>query len=374
MKGTRNIYQIAILFTMRREKLPLKFYCGEMKDYHTYEYLSTLESDEMRKKKLLGLAYMEKKHAEFWKEYLKKRGLEVKEIKFGAMRKFLIRFVRKMLGLGVISSLSEIGESSAISFYYDFYKNGDLDEEEREKLRGVILDEIEHEKFFMGEKKKIHAENIRDMVLGMNDGLVEILGAVTGLSAVYFSKPILVGLSGLVVGVAGALSMGIGAYVSVRSQRQVNEGIRKRLKIIFSISKSRLRNEIKDRITELGIPPDTAIRITDEMVEDENVIDKLIPVEENNERRAAIYTGLAYIIGVFFPVLPYFFSPNTLLALPLSIIFAGIALSIVSAIISVISGISVRRKVVEMVILGLSAAAISYVFGTAIHILSGGVI
>ncbi len=275
------------------------------------------------------------------------------------------------MGAGITVSLSEMGESSAISSYYDFYKNGDLDDNERKKLKLVILDELEHEKFFVKEKKILHTENIRDMVLGMNDGLVEILGAVTGLSAVYFNKPLLVGLSGLIVGVAGALSMGIGAYVSVRSQRQVNEGIRKRLRIIFSISKNRLRGEIRERVVNLGISEDVAGQLIDNLVEDKNAIDNLIPREETSEGRAAIYTGLAYIAGVFFPVIPYFFSPNTAIALPLSILFAGIALSIVSAVISVISGISVRRKVLEMIVLGLGAASLSYMFGTFINMLFG---
>lgn len=356
---------------MKESKLPLKFYYGEIRDYHTYYYLARIEKDGERRKKLMGLANIEKRHATFWREYLEKRGIGVKKVKFGKCRRFIIWLTKKILGVRMVISLSEMGESSAISAYYDFYKKGDLNTEERKKLKIIILDELEHERFFLKEKKILHAENIRDMVLGMNDGLVEILGAVTGLSAVYFNKPLLVGLSGLIVGVAGALSMGIGAYVSVRSQRQVNEGIRKRLRIIFSISKGRVRREIEERIVNLGIPEEIARELAGNIAENKNEIENLVPREETNERRAAVYTGLAYIGGVFFPVIPYFFSPNTLIALPLSILFAGLALSFVSAIISVISGISVRRKVIEMIVLGLGAAALSYMFGALINMVFG---
>jgi len=86
------------------------------------------------------------------------------------------------------------------------------------------MDEIEHEEIFSKSKQLLHVENLRDFILGMNDGLVEILGAVTGLSAAYVNNPFMVAISGLIVGVAGALSMGIGSFISVRSQREMNEG------------------------------------------------------------------------------------------------------------------------------------------------------
>ncbi len=355
---------------MRASKA-MKFYLGERRDALLYEYLAGIERDESLKKKLLGLASIEKRHADFWKEYLERRGIKVKDVYLGRWRKFIAWFVRKFLGASLVVSLFEMGESSAIYSYYDFYENGELSPEEKKKLSLIILDELEHEKIFYKEKKLLHVENIRDIVLGMNDGLVEILGAVTGLSAVYVNAPFLVGMSGLIVGVAGALSMGIGAYVSVRSQRQVNEGMRRRLKIIFSISKTRVKKEIEERLGEMGVPQDMSEEVAEKLAEDKNAIDALIPKEESNELRAAFYTGLAYIIGVFFPVVPYFLAPTTYIALPFSVLFAALTLAAVSAIISVMSGISIRRKVTEMVALGLGAAALSYLFGSLMNLIFG---
>lgn len=352
-------------------KMALKFYRGEINDSYTYQYLARLEKDKKRKRMLIGLANIEKRHADFWKNYLERRNTEIPEAKFGGVKKFAVWLTRKFLGVRVTVSLSEMGESSAIESYYEFYEHGDLSEEERKKLKLIILDELEHEKFFLNEKKILHTENIRDMVLGMNDGLVEILGAVTGLSAVYYNNPLLVGLSGLIVGVAGSLSMGIGAYVSVRSQRQVNEGSRRKLKIILDISKRRVTEEIKTRLVDLGASDKDARELAEKMSLDGGVVNKLVPEEKVNEKRAAVYTGLAYILGVFFPVVPYFFAPNTAIALPLSIVFAGLALSIVSAIISVMSGISAKKKVTEMIVLGLGAAALSYGFGTFVNLFFG---
>ena len=247
-----------------------------------------------------------------------------------------------------------------------------MDEEEKRRLGNIILDEIEHERIFDKEKKILHAENIRDLVLGMNDGLVELLGAVTGLSAVYVNNPLLVGLSGLIVGVAGALSMGIGAYVSVRSQRQVNEGTRRRLSIVFALSKDRDKEEVRERLEEMGLSNEVADEAADYIVKNGKP-ENIIPEEDINEGRAAIYTGLAYILGVFFPVVPYFVAPTSYIALPFSILLAGLMLAIVSTIISVMSGISIKRKVMEMIVLGLGAAALSYLFGSLINYLFGGI-
>ncbi len=106
--------------------------------------------------------------------------------------------LRRVLGAGAVASLLEMGERDAVKKYYRFLTeySSEMSEDEREKLKNVILDELEHEKFFREEEKAFHTENIRDLVLGMNDGLVEILGAVTGLSAVYPNRPELVGISG----------------------------------------------------------------------------------------------------------------------------------------------------------------------------------
>ncbi len=351
-------------------ELAKKFYRNEIKDSMIYEYLGRIEKREELKNKLLGLSKIERKHANFWKKFLGRRKIETKDIKLGTFTKLSLRIMKVFLGSVYLVSLFEATESSTVSTYYDFYKTQVMDEEERRELGNIILDELEHERIFEKEKRILHAENIRDLVLGMNDGLVELLGAVTGLSAVYVNNPVIVGLSGLIVGVAGSLSMGIGTYVSVRSQRQVNEGARKRLAIVFSLSKDRAKKEVKEKLEEMGLSDEISEDAADYIVKKGNP-ENIIPKEDINEVRAALYTGLAYIVGVFFPVVPYFFAPTSYIALPFSIFLAGLTLAVVSAIISVMSGISIKRKVAEMVVLGLGAAGLSYLFGYIISVFFG---
>jgi VIT1/CCC1 family predicted Fe2+/Mn2+ transporter len=345
-------------------KAAKEFYEDEYSDSALYAQLAKYEKNEELKREFLRLANIESAHAKFWHDFLIKRNAKPPKAKISKFKINIVKLLRKALGPGAVASLLEMGENSAIQKYYSFLSSYRLSEDEKAELAKVIVDELEHERFFYESKKKFHVENVRDLVLGMNDGLVEILGAVTGLSAVYVNNPFLVGVSGLIVGVAGALSMGIGAFISVRSQRQVNEGIRQRLEILFSVSPEKAKEELLNKLSDYGLPLEVAQEIAEKLSKGKKTLIKmLIEESEENEIRSALYTGLAYLLGVFFPVVPYFFAGSSLTALPFSILFAGSVLAIVATIVSILSGISIRQKVFEMVTTGLGAAFLSYMFG-----------
>lgn len=350
---------------MREVELARGFYVDEYQDSVLYARLAKDEKDETLKKEFLRLSNIESKHAKFWHDFLVRRNAPVPRVKIGRLKLISIKLLRKLLGPGAVASLLEMGENSAVEKYFEFLTSFELGEDERKALSEVILDELEHEHFFAETKKRFHTENVRDFVLGMNDGLVELLGAVTGLSAVYVNAPRIVGISGLIVGVAGALSMAIGAFISVRSQRQVNESVRKRMEVLFKVSPGRAKEELLGRLRESGLPEEIAAEVAEKLSSKHEALLKLLVGEESeeNEFRSALYTGLAYILGVVFPVLPYFLAPSSLVALPISIALAGAALAVVATLISVLSGISIRTKVVEMVATGLGAAFLSYLFG-----------
>ncbi|ASJ10711.1 rubrerythrin family protein [Thermococcus sp. P6] len=346
--------------------LAREFYRDEYADSVLYAKLAKFERDEKVRNEFMRLSRMESSHARFWHDFVKRRGGKVPRPSVKGLTVFWVRLLRKVLGPGAVASLLEMGENSAVQKYLKYLTtySGELTEEERESLKRIVLEELEHEKFFREEEKRFHVENTRDLILGMNDGLVEILGAVTGLSAVYPGNPHLVGISGLIVGVAGALSMSIGSFVSVRSQRQVKESVRERMEVLFRVSPERVMEELVERLVEGGMPEDVAREVSRELSSNsEAVMGLLLPEAEENEVRAALYTGLSYLLGVVFPVTPYFLASSSLVALPLSVLFAGSALAVVATLISLLSGISVRKKVVEMVTTGLGAAFLSYAFG-----------
>ncbi|NPA52714.1 MAG: rubrerythrin family protein [Aquificae bacterium] len=353
----------------------IEFYKNEITDYYLYISLAQIEKDENLKKDLLKIANMEKKHAQFWKTFIEKRGVTVPSVKPDKKKIIFVKLLRKIFNPMLVISFLEMGESAGFQRYYKFLKEQsiNLDEYEQKALKNIILDEIAHETTF---KEKGHyisgLSNIRDFVLGMNDGLVEILGAVAGLSAVYIYQPEIVAVSGLIVGMAGALSMGIGAYISVRSQRQVNESLKEKMEILFEVSPKSALQELKKKLEEAGLTEEIINDVVEKIGKNKQAVKKLLIQEtQENEILSGIFTGVAYLFGVFFPVVPFFFAPTSYIALPFSILFAGLALSIVATIISILSGISIKKKIMEMVLSAFGAAGIAYIFGKIMQYIFG---
>ncbi|MGB9678744.1 MAG: VIT1/CCC1 transporter family protein [Thermoanaerobacteraceae bacterium] len=346
------------------------FYNEELKAFELYTYLSKIEKNPDIKQSFDSLAKIEKAHSKFWYDFLLERNIKVKEKHSNIFRLFLYKILRTLLGSRLFVTVLEMNETSTTESYYQYFNEATLSNDEKVMLSKIIEDELEHEKIFSKQKNKFSIENIRDFIMGMNDGLVEILGTVTGLSAVYPKSPITVGTAGLVVGVAGALSMAIGAYTSVRSQRQVNEGIMKKMQLLFKVSKDRAKNELLNKLTKSGIPQDIGVEVVNKLSDNENAMTNLLTEEiSENELKSALYTGAAYLVGLIFPVLPYFLiNSSSLLALVLSVVFASLALSIVGIIVSIASEtLSIKNKVAEMLLTGLGAALLSYLFGTLVQ-------
>ena len=354
-------------------ELAKDFYLDEIDDHLTYMQLAEHTRDENMRRNIARIAGIERKHATFWQDMLTTNHQTLPQGGLNRTRLRLISFLRLFINPVLIVSLLELGEASAMRRYLDFYRHAPLDEVEKSHLKRIILDELEHETFFKQTAKTLGVANLRDFVLGMNDGLVEILGAVTGLSAVYPTNPLLVAISGLIVGIAGALSMGIGAFVSVRSQRQVNEGVRERLEILFAIDPERAVHAYSGELVDSGVPAALADETARTLGKNKQALTNLVlpSNQDDNEWRSALFTGGAYLIGVLFPVLPYFISPSSFAALPLSVLFAGLSLAVVATLIAMLSGISMRHKVIEMVLSGLTAAGLSYAFGMLMRSLFG---
>jgi len=353
-------------------KIAYSFYIDESTDSIIYKHLASIENIEELKDEFIRLSKVEADHALFWKKFLEKRGVKVEPPKVSSIKLIYAKLLRKLLGAGVTVSILELGEAQAVNKYYKYIKETqNLEPEEIDGIKQIIFEELEHEKVFAEEKKKFHTENVRDFVLGMNDGLVEILGAVFGLSAVYPTKPYLVGFSGLIVGVAGALSMGVGTFVSVRSQRQINESLRRNMEILLDVAPDIAAEKNKEKLVENGIPEDIAQEIVSKLKE-KGLLKALLPEEEDtSEIRAGLYTGLAYLFGIFFSVIPFFLSPTSYTALIFSVILAGVALATVGTLVAMFSGIDTKKKAIEMLTAGLGAAVISYGFGTLMNSIFG---
>ncbi len=349
-----------------------QFYRDERKDHATYAYLAERTRDARLAGLLRRIAAMEAGHAAFWQGLLERQGEAVPAARPPRLRLWLLGLLARWLSPLWIIGLLEMGETGAAEVYHRVLATGRLDPPDAERLRHIILDELEHESAFHQVSREAGLGNVRDFVLGMNDGLVEILGAVTGLSAAYPGRPLVVAVSGLIVGVAGALSMGIGAFISVRSQRQVNEATRRRLDILFAVAPERAAEEFRRRLVEAGLPDELGAEVAQRLGREGAGLARLLVEETHeNEWRSALFTGFAYLFGVAFPVLPYFVADDSLHALAGSVLLAGLALASVGGAIALVSGISLRGKVAEMVLSGFAAAGLAWAFGRLMQVLFG---
>ena len=349
----------------------MSFYADERSASRLYAYLAGSEKDPALRVRFAELARVETLHMAFWRAFLLRRGITTTEPSWFSFA--WARLLRRVLGTRRYLSLLEITEATAVDSYCQFLNSTALEETERADIARIIEDELGHEEELESQFNALPKDNVRDFVMGMNDGLVELLGAVTGLSAVYPTRPRIVGVNGLVVGLAGALSMGIGTWVSVRSQRQVNEGIRRKTDLLFTVAPKRAQAELARKLAESGMPADLTNEVTSRLASNKDAMIALLTESTpSNEIRSALFTGAAYIIGLLFPVLPYFFARNSFMALIFSVLFAGIALAIVASIITLTAGSNAfRRKIREMVITGLGAAAASYAFGRLVQAVFG---
>jgi VIT1/CCC1 family predicted Fe2+/Mn2+ transporter len=198
------------------------------------------------------------------------------------------------------------------------YKDGPLGGAVRE----VLEDEFKHEDMVVtgAAERRINPDTVRNLFLGLNDGLVEILGAVSGFFAA-FGNSLAVLAGGFTVAVAGALSMAAGAYVATGSEAEV-------------------------RATE-----DERRRFLGEAVAAEAA---------QSPFASALVVGTGYVLGAMIPVLPVLFGATGMLP---TVLAAGTTIVVVSAVVAFISGMEVRRRIAQNLVVTGLAVVVTYAIG-----------
>jgi VIT1/CCC1 family predicted Fe2+/Mn2+ transporter len=214
----------------------------------------------------------------------------------------------------------------------------------------------------------------RAAVFGANDGLVSNLALVLGISAsgVPTHVVLLTGLSGLL---AGALSMGAGEYVSVRSQREL---------LAASAPNPQTRTALPDLDVDAneltlvyrarGMSPEEATAHATEVLRD-FTIDPDVPVAgeaplDEHEAvgtawSAAISSFCFFASGALVPVLPYLFGLQGTTAVIVAAVLVGVVLLATGAIVGLLSGGPPLRRALRQLGIGYGAAAATYVLGLA---------
>ncbi len=361
-------------------KIATKMYKDEIETSIIYEELSRRTKDPEISRKLQELSKVEKKHSDFWKNFLGRRGVDTSRIRINKKLLRLKIALFKILGYGLTLKILELGENNAIKSYSQLLSSPYLLEDEKQRLKKILEDELVHEDEFEEEESRLKnfLQHVRDAILGMNDGLVEILSVSAGLAGAY-GNPIYVALGGSIVGIGGALSMAVGTYISVKAQRDVKLGAIERIKLAARYATNLLVERIKSILVKKGYSWDAVGKIGEDARLNPDILSRIMAEEEygiteesmEDPRMASLYTGIFYIIGAFVPLIPYFLGLPILYALIFSFIMAASMLAVSGTIVAISSGLAIKKKVLELVLSGLGSAIVTYGIGAVASILFG---
>lgn len=214
--------------------------------------------------------------------------------------------------------------------------------------------------------------SFRAAVFGANDGLVSNLALVLGIGATGVSSQTILftGVAGLL---AGALSMGAGEYVSVRSQRELLQSTRPDPEAQSALPHLDLdANELALVYRARGMGPDEAgahargVLHTLRLDADTPEASGLDPHEAvGNAWGAAISSFCFFASGALVPVLPYLFGTSGPVAIAIAASLVGLALLGTGAVVGVLSGASPGKRALRQLGIGYGAAASTYLLGLA---------
>lgn len=264
---------------------------NEITEYEVYRRIARREKNPENRKVLLRIAEEEKRHHDIWAAYTG-RTARPKKLKVA-----LFTLLARFLGVTFAVKLMELGESSAARIYETVI--GEVPEAE-----GIVEDEERHESELLRLIDEERLSYIGSIVLGLNDALVELTGALAGLTFA-FRDGKLIAAAGLITGIAASFSMAASEYLSHQSEGRHDKAV-----------------------------------------------------------RSAVYTGIAYILTVSLLIFPYFIFENSYISLAGTLGIAALIILGFTFYISVAKELPFGRRFLEMISLSFGVAALS--FGLAV--------
>ena len=210
---------------------------------------------------------------------------------------------------------------------------------------------------------------LRDLILGGQDGLVNVLGIVLGVSAASEDVKVLLA-AGLAATFAEGVSMAAVAWTSSRAQADQYESERERQAARLESAPQEAAATLRDIYTAKGFTGDLLDRIVTTIMADRktalatilNETLGLEPADEDTVRRSAIVVGVATIAGSLVPLVPFFLMPRTA-SIWASIGASAVVLFFVGAYEAKTSIGDWRWKGLQMTLIGLGAALVGYLVG-----------
>jgi len=213
---------------------------------------------------------------------------------------------------------------------------------------------------------------IRQVVFGVEDGLISTLGVLTGIAGGSNNRAIII-LSGIVIVLVEALSMGAGTYLSSKSERQAQEKIlREELDEIRKNPQAE-KKELISFYKKRGYHDDEIKKMVRHVMKDEKLLLEEMAHKElgivmgqyEKPLKNSVYMFFSYIIGGIVPVLPYFFLPVGY-GIIFSIILACLSLFILGYYKGQLTETNKSKSGLEMLVIGAAVSAVAYLIGLLI--------
>lgn len=360
----------------------------EIEGMRTYRDLAEREKDQRRHNVLLKLAEAEERHAQRWERRLTELGVPVPQER-RTLSTRLKSWMRRQVGTEAALRHMESEEERDIA-RYETQARSLNDSEAQNMLREVRREEEGHGRVIREIIKPIGTQGMLDVMLrrerwhrrgggwmgdaiyGANDGLGAVFGIVSGVAGATGSASHIVLISGLAGMLASALSMGSGAYLATKSEREVYEAEIERERGEIEDEPEEEREELSLMYQLKGFSEEEADLLSSRLAEKPEQFlrtmahEELGLSEENfpNPWVAAISATISTAVGAFIPIIPFFFMSG----LPAIIAAAAISLFahfLVGAAKTLVTGRSWLSSGTEMTVVGAIEAVITYALGVA---------
>ncbi len=372
---------------------------AEMRGYHTYRTLAEQESDPQRRRTLRNLALAEKHHADLWATRMTVLGAAIPRYD-GPESGEADSLANRIGGHELALRRLELDESRDIARYGKQIR--ELGDEESIKiLKEVIADEADHYLTLGGlirhhlpvtplepevaqqaldelvaerERGQPRAASwIGDAIYGVNDGLGAIFGIVSGVSGATLGNSKFVLIAGLAGMFASALSMGAGAYLAAKSEREIYEAEYARERDAVENNEAEARELLSLTYQVRGLSAEDADHFVGHIAEKKEQLvealarERLHVSEEglSNPWVSATSGALSTAVGALIPVIPFFF----LAGVPAIVVAAIVSLLAHFAVGAAKSLITIRSwwsSGLEMTLVGALEGVVTYVIGVGI--------
>lgn len=282
---------------------PEDFAYDEFKDLAVYKELLKIETSKDFRDILKSLIEHEENHYNFWLLLSSKKNFSVNKFEV-----WFYKIIRKILGLTFTAKLLELHEKDSINEYKQFLKVAP--KQLQQEIEKIIEHEEEDERKIIAQIKEGQVEFMSSIILGLNDGLIELTGALVGFSFAFVNHN-MVALTGLITGIAASMSMAASSYMQARHE------------------------------------------------------------EGKDAKKSATYTGISYITVVLILVSPFLIFSNIYMSLGLMFIFIVLILVSISYYTSVLFDRKFTSQFLEMFMFSMIVAFVSFLIGFSLKNITG---